>query len=119
MNISNNHNDIIKAKDKFSNFNGKDFRKGQSEAIQHIIESDRKITVVCAPTGSGKSLIGMTSGMMHDRFAYLCSTKHLQGQITHDFPEARFMFGRVNFGCNQDPKKPHGKFVRPHEGNPV
>lgn len=104
MNTSNNNRDIIKAKDKFSNFKGKDFRKGQSEAIQHIIESDREITVVCAPTGSGKSLIGMTAGMMHDRFSYLCSTKHLQGQITHDFPEAKFMFGRVNFGCNQDPK---------------
>jgi Rad3-related DNA helicase len=103
MEYINTNTNIIEAKNQFSRFEGKDFRPGQQEAIQHIQESDRKVVVVCGPTGSGKSLIGMVTGSTHDRFCYLCSSKQLQRQLTHDFPEAKYMTGRGNFECNQDP----------------
>jgi Rad3-related DNA helicase len=93
---------IEKLKDKFVNFKGKPFRPGQEEAVRAITESDKKVVVVCAPTGSGKSLIGMVAGSQHKPFVYLCSTKQLQRQLTHDFPEAEHMMGRNNFRCNND-----------------
>ena len=89
-------------KNQFSSFQDKGFRPGQQEAIQFILDSDKKVVVVCAPTGSGKSLIGMMGGISHEQFCYLCSSKQLQRQLTHDFPEAEHMMGRNNFTCNQD-----------------
>ena len=90
-------------RDRFSSFEGKAFRPGQENAIRFILESAKKVVVTCAPTGSGKSLIGMGAGAAHKRVCYLCSSKQLQLQLTHDFPEALYMMGRGNFPCNQDP----------------
>lgn len=95
--------DVTEIKDGFANFKGKQFRDGQEEAITRILDSDRKVVVVCAPTGSGKSLIGMVAGAHHKKACYLCSSKQLQRQLVHDFPEAMAMMGRGNFPCNQDP----------------
>jgi len=91
-------------KDGFSNFKGKEFRPGQDEAIRLILDSPKKVVVICAPTGSGKSLIGMMVGAAHEKACYLCSSKQLQRQLMDDFPEARAMMGRSNFACNQDPQ---------------
>ena len=91
-------------KDGFSNFKGKEFRPGQDEAIRLILDSTKKVVVICAPTGSGKSLIGMMVGAAHEKACYLCSSKQLQRQLMDDFPEARAMMGRSNFACNQDPQ---------------
>ena len=93
---------ILDAKDKLANFRCNDFRHAQMEAIKAVLESDKKVVAISAPTGTGKSLIGMVAGILHDRFCYLCSTKQLQRQIIDDFPEARHMVGRNNFACNQD-----------------
>jgi Rad3-related DNA helicase len=94
---------ILDARDRLSNFKGKDFRPGQMEVIKAVLESDKRVVAVSAPTGTGKSLIGMIAGMVHDRSCYLCSSKQLQRQIINDFPEARLMVGRGNFACHQDP----------------
>jgi Rad3-related DNA helicase len=91
-------------RDRFSNFKGKEFRLGQAETIRFVLDSDKKVVVICAPTGSGKSLIGMVLGAAHDKACYLCSSKQLQRQLIDDFPEARAMMGRSNFACNQDPQ---------------
>lgn len=93
---------IFDARDRLSNFKGKEFRKGQLEAIKSASESDKKVAAIQAPTGSGKSLIGNTVGVINNRSCYLTSTKQLQHQIVKDFPEARHMMGRGNFACNQD-----------------
>jgi len=93
---------IFDAKDRLANFQGHDFRPGQKEAVKAILTSEKKVVAISAPTGTGKSLIGIITGMLHDRFCYLCSTKQLQRQIIDDFPEARYMVGRRNFACNQD-----------------
>ena len=95
--------DIEQVKNRFSRFNDKSFRMGQREAIEAILESDKRVTVICAPTGSGKSLIGMIAGAAFKRFCYLCSAIQLQQQLVQDFPEARCMYGRANFACKLEP----------------
>jgi Helicase C-terminal domain len=83
----------------YSHFAVKPFRVGQEEAVKKILQSDKKVIVVVAPTGSGKSVIGMVAGACRGRFCYLVSSKNLQAQIIHDFPEAKAMMGRSNYPC--------------------
>ena len=85
---------------RFANFEGKEFRPGQEEAIQKCRDSSRKVVAVSGPTGSGKSLIGMAAGSSYSRTCYLCSSKQLQVQLVHDFPEGLQMMGRNNFGLD-------------------
>ncbi len=92
------------AKSNFSFYRDKPFRKLQAEAIQYISDSEKKIVVVSAATGAGKSLIGMTSGSVSGRLTYLVHTKILQNQITADFPEASSLFGRANYQCLNNPE---------------
>lgn len=94
---------IYNLKSRLSHFHDKDFREGQLEALMWALKSNRKISVMCAPTGFGKSLVGVLAGMFHERFAYLCSSKQLQIQIETDFPEVEVMWGRNNFTCNRYP----------------
>jgi Rad3-related DNA helicase len=54
---------------------------------------------------SGKSLLGMTCGVMAGSANYLCSTKILQSQIVNDFPESRILWGRANYLCALDNSK--------------
>jgi ATP-dependent DNA helicase DinG len=61
--------------------------------------------VAIAPTGAGKSLIGMAAGAAHEKSCYLASTKQLQRQLVEDFPEAQYMMGRSNFPCLQCPDR--------------
>jgi Rad3-related DNA helicase len=90
------------SKSRFVNFRGRAFRPGQEEAIERALASDRKAVVVTAPTGSGKSLIGMAAGAAYSKSCYLCSSRQLQRQVVGDFPEALPMMGRNNFPCVQD-----------------
>ena len=90
---------IIQSKSDFRNFHDKQFRPGQEETIQYIYNSPAKINVVTAPCGSGKSLIGMTLGNIYPKYLYLVSSKQLQSQLQHDFPEAEMMWGRSNYPC--------------------
>jgi len=85
---------------RFSHFSQAQYRPGQLEAIRYILTSPKPVTVLIAPTGSGKSIIGMCSMAHHPRASYLCSSRQLQAQITTDFPEAKLMMGRSNFQCD-------------------
>lgn len=87
------------AKSNFKNYQNSGFRKFQREAIQFAVESQKKIVVIEAATGSGKSLLGMTSLAASAGGAYLVHSKVLQNQITADFPEAESLFGRANYPC--------------------
>lgn len=93
---------LNKIKNRFSNFEDENFRPGQEDAIRFTKDSGKKVGVIVGPTGSGKSLVGMVAGAHHKKFSYLCSSKNLQHQLVHDFPEARLMMGRNNFPCNLD-----------------
>jgi len=99
-------------KDKFfSNYRDKEFRPGQIEAIEFIVESEKRIIVIEGPTGSGKSLVGAVAGKMlhfrdklHRGIIYLVQTKALQEQIIQDFPypEFKILKGRANYLCGAD-----------------
>ena len=92
------------AKDRLSNFKDKPWRMYQEECIEWVADSDKRIKILVAPTGSGKTIIGMTCGVMAGDCTYLCSTKILQQQIACDFPESRILWGKANYGCLLDDK---------------
>jgi ATP-dependent DNA helicase DinG len=87
------------AKLRLSKYASHPFREHQEEAIQFILDSDKRFVFLEAPTGSGKSLIAMTSGIAMGGVTYSVHSKVLQTQITQDFPEAKSLFGRANYPC--------------------
>jgi Rad3-related DNA helicase len=91
--------DLESLKNCFRTFRGVDFRKYQSEAIERVLKSKKRVVVVNAPTGSGKSLIGMSvlAGMKEG--IYVVHSKSLQDQIAHDFPESKILKGKANYPC--------------------
>lgn len=54
---------------------------------------------------SGKSLIGVVSGVMSGDFTYLVESKYLQTQIVSDFPNVKSIWGRNNYPCLLDQSK--------------
>ncbi len=123
------------AKGSFSNFRFKSFRKYQDEAIRYAYESKKRFTIIEAPTGSGKTLIGMVTGAMVGDVTYLIHSKVLQNQIAQDYPEAAILFGRSNYPCLMDddlsadecldgrvfdcPHKPKKSYWPPAKGYPL
>lgn len=90
---------IENAKNELSHYAEFDFRPHQKEAIEFILESDKKYIFLEAPTGAGKSVIAMVSGVAAGGVTYSVHSKILQNQITEDFPEAKSLFGRSNYPC--------------------
>ena len=87
-------------KDKFPSF-----REKQLEASQQVVDSKKPLFLLEAPTGSGKSLLALSSHalMGRPRSAYLVSTKQLQDQIENDF-HVPVLKGRNNYPCLHFPK---------------
>ena len=81
----------------FSNF--KTFREGQEDIITQVLSSDAKYNIISAPTGVGKTIIGMMLSSHRQPSVYTVSTKMLQDQILADFPEAVILKGRSNYPC--------------------
>jgi len=90
------------AKGVFSTFADRPWRKNQREAVRWILEQDRKVSVLSAPTGSGKSLCGASVLAMYGGGTYLCSSKALQNQIAIDYPEFKVLMGRNNYTCSKN-----------------
>lgn len=93
------YQDIYELKDKFINFKDREFRKQQIEILNFIEQSSAKVICIQAGCGVGKSLVGMVSGAMYQDCCYLVSSKQLQDQLEHDFPEAKILKGRSNYAC--------------------
>lgn len=93
----------IEAKSRLSNFASLTFRPEQKTGLTFLHNSPKRIRIVHAGMGSGKSLIGMVEGQQHSKFLYLCSSRQLQMQIEEEFPECEVMWGRGNFDCNAFP----------------
>ncbi len=75
---------------------------GQKDVVSKIRASSKKVIILSAPTGVGKSLIAMMCGnYMAHTTNYICTTKVLQNQLENDFKEAVIMKGRVNYQCNK------------------
>lgn len=94
---------IEAAKNELSHYRSSPFRQYQKEAIEYVLESDKKFIFLEAPTGSGKSIIGIISAMCKNGANYSVHSKTLQHQITRDFPEAKSLFGRANYECTHNP----------------
>lgn len=57
------------------------WRENQSQAVAQILASPKRFVGVCAPTGSGKSLIAWITAKLHNQRAlFISSTKELQSQ---------------------------------------
>lgn len=92
-------------------FEKKGFRPGQEEAIIDILESiddGNRFTILNAPVGVGKSLIGYVISKKlaekHNSDTYMCTgTKLLQSQYINDFKDVKTIKGRMNFECNTEP----------------
>ncbi|HEC62674.1 MAG TPA: hypothetical protein ENI27_10555 [bacterium] len=101
------------------------WRPGQGELVEKIARSQEKFFLLDAPTGTGKSLIGMAvhktrlagkdereilsrlsdrpESDFKDKCIYITRTKQLQDQILQDFPTARTLKGRNNYPCAKHP----------------
>jgi ATP-dependent DNA helicase DinG len=77
-------------------------RDSQSYVLNEICEafdSDFRYIVLEAPTGFGKSAVGMAVALTLGS-SYICtSTKDLQAQYKRDFPFVRIAKGKSNFPC--------------------
>lgn len=64
------------------------YRDGQREAIKFVLDSfnsGKKIVIIEAPTGSGKTAIGMTVAKFFDNMYWLTATKQLQDQLVSEY----------------------------------
>jgi Rad3-related DNA helicase len=82
-----------------------EFRPGQKECIEAILNafnSGKKFVILEAPTGSGKSVIGMTIAKFFEDAYYLTIQKILQDQLTKDFSSGttKSLKGRNAYKCN-------------------
>ena len=94
------------------------WRTDQGDCVDRVVGSGKKVFLLDAPTGAGKSLVGVASykrltimdkvldRMTDDeeeqkyRCLYLTKTIQLQEQILGDFPAAMIK-GRKNYPCSQ------------------
>lgn len=86
----------------------KTLRPHQWAAVEEIVahyRAGRKVVLVDAPTGSGKTLLAeLTRRELHQRAVYICTTKQLQRQVLDDFPYARVLKGRSNYPTLDHPQ---------------
>lgn len=74
------------------------WRPHQEYALERIANSDKRVILLDAPTGSGKSLIA--AGLQRytgQNLLYVVHTKQLQDQIEEEFPYAAVLKGRANY----------------------
>lgn len=92
----------------FKNFQTPEARKRYSTTQAHvvtpIVNSKKKVIMLSAPTGFGKSLAAVMAGhQIAPIINYVCSDKALQHQLVESFPEAVVLQGRNNYTCNLFP----------------
>lgn len=82
-----------------------EFREGQRECIEYILgkfEEGKQCVILEAPTGSGKSPIGLAVGRFFNSVYYLTIQKVLQSQLVRDFGGAGWLVdlkGRATYPC--------------------
>ena len=98
--------DLSLVDEYFHSFGFADYREGQKETIEWILESfdkGKRFCVIEAPTGAGKSAIGMTVARFFQRSFYLTAQKILQSQLGQDFStmsdDIVDLRGRSNYDC--------------------
>jgi Rad3-related DNA helicase len=82
------------------------YRAGQREVIdaaRDAFDEGRKVVVVEAPTGAGKSAIAVTLARQAASAYLLTAQKVLQDQYQRDFDDLALMKGRANYPCEVAP----------------
>lgn len=88
-----------------------ELRPHQIAAIEETVghfHTGKRMVVLDAPTGSGKTLIGESVRQLvagDGRSSYVCSSLTLQEQFAADFPEAKVIMGRTNYPTELDADK--------------
>ena len=77
----------------------RDIQKQILKEIQTNLDSGYKKIVISAPTGVGKSAMGIAISQYFGDGFFVTGTKSLQDQYTHDFPQLRPVKGKSNFEC--------------------
>lgn len=81
-----------------------EWRAGQAELLQRVLDTDKRFVLVEAPTGAGKSLVAAAwQKLTQKRTLYMCTTKQLQDQVLEDFPHAKVLKGRKNYPTRNNP----------------
>lgn len=81
------------------------WRPWQREALLEALSLPQRYIILEAPTGSGKSLIGVALGKAAEtRQLYMVRTRHLQEQLKRDFPDAQVIMGRGNYSTANRPE---------------
>lgn len=78
------------------------FRAGQQEALEEAraaFAAGKRFVIVEAPTGSGKSAIGVTLAREASSAFVITNQKILQDQYVIDYPDLAVMKGRANYDC--------------------
>ena len=82
------------------------WRDGQARLVEEIVNSDAYAYLLDAPTGTGKSIIGIGAHLLsREPCVYITSTKQLQNQLYSDFPSVVRLKGRSNYACLLHPKE--------------
>lgn len=81
-----------------------EFRPCQIQALEAISKTNKKVVLLQAPTGTGKTLIMAAWGKLRSRVLYTCHTKQLQDQVVGDFPYGIELKGRANYPCLKNKK---------------
>lgn len=81
-----------------------EFRNSQLDIVMRLLASDKRVTLLEAPTGSGKTILGMAlaKNWIEGRAVVLTGTKGLQDQIARDFGEMegfKDIRGQSNYPC--------------------
>lgn len=79
-----------------------EWREGQWDSVELAVTSEKRFVVLCAPTGSGKSVTYISGALLSGmRTAVLTSTKGLQSQLMRDFESTGLVDirGMNNYDC--------------------
>ena len=80
------------------------YDNSQKHIVEQMVKSNKRIIMLSAPTGLGKSLVAAMAGhQLAPVINYVCSDKALQHQLVESFPEAVVLQGRNNYTCNLFP----------------
>ena len=70
------------------------------EQIEQRIASGYRKIILCAPTGAGKSLVGVTIARRFGSSFIVTASKNLQNQYVNDFAFLKSVKGKSNFPCH-------------------
>ena len=76
------------------------WRPNQKELIQRLLDLDKQVALVEAPTGFGKSAVAAGLSLLcTGKVLILTKTKQLQDQYLRDFPHMRSLQGKTDYSC--------------------